>query len=130
VYVTSKSQIVVICKDHGPFLITPNKHLSGGGCKLCGYLSVGEAQAKSPESFVTEANTIHNNKYEYITKYTRWNSPIEINCPLHGKFTMKASDHLRGCGCPQCDPSYQSRPVTLICDILTANNITYEQKNL
>ena len=35
---TSKNLIKIICKVHGEFMQKPNNHLSGQGCKLCGYL--------------------------------------------------------------------------------------------
>ncbi len=36
VYVSSKEKITIICPEHGEFLQSPQKHLSGQGCPNCG----------------------------------------------------------------------------------------------
>jgi len=35
-YIDSQTKVKIICKKHGPFLQTPNNHLSGSGCLTCG----------------------------------------------------------------------------------------------
>lgn len=35
IYKSSKTKIIVICKTHGEFLITPNNHGNGQGCPRC-----------------------------------------------------------------------------------------------
>lgn len=34
-YINTKSKVVIVCKVHGNFLQSPNKHLSGRICKYC-----------------------------------------------------------------------------------------------
>ena len=34
-YVNTKTKVDIICPEHGVFAITPDKHLSGQGCKKC-----------------------------------------------------------------------------------------------
>lgn len=34
-YINNYTKIEIICKEHGPFLQTPNSHLSGNGCSKC-----------------------------------------------------------------------------------------------
>ena len=34
-YVGAKTKVVIICKEHGEFLQTPNNHLRGKGCPQC-----------------------------------------------------------------------------------------------
>ena len=34
-YKRSSENVIIICKDHGPFLQTPNSHLMGSGCSIC-----------------------------------------------------------------------------------------------
>lgn len=36
-YLRSNRKIKIICKDHGPFYMTPSNHLNGQSCKECGY---------------------------------------------------------------------------------------------
>jgi hypothetical protein len=38
-YCTSKTQIGIVCRKHGEFYQTVNSHLSGRGCRACGYES-------------------------------------------------------------------------------------------
>jgi len=35
VYVRSKEPVIIICRKHGEFLMSPNGHLQGFGCKKC-----------------------------------------------------------------------------------------------
>jgi len=37
VYVSSKIDVIIICKKHGEFLQRPPNHLNGAGCHKCGY---------------------------------------------------------------------------------------------
>lgn len=39
-YVNSNTKVRIICTQHGEFLQKPNDHLSGKGCKWCGYDSI------------------------------------------------------------------------------------------
>ena len=58
---------------------------------------------KSREEFIKEANNLHNNKYDYSNvDYTNSKTKVCIICPVHGKFFMTPSDHLRSHGCPSC----------------------------
>lgn len=55
------------------------------------------------ESFIENANELHNNKYDYsLMSYKGINGEIEIICPTHGTFKLIARNHLLGTGCPKC----------------------------
>ncbi len=55
------------------------------------------------ESFIEKASLLHNNKYNYEdTGYIKTATMINIVCPLHGAFKIRASNHLAGVGCKQC----------------------------
>jgi very-short-patch-repair endonuclease/ribosomal protein L36 len=34
-YIKSNQNVIIICKEHGKFLQTPESHLSGAGCNIC-----------------------------------------------------------------------------------------------
>jgi len=54
------------------------------------------------ENYINRANKTHNNKYDYsLLEYTGMDNEITIICPIHGKFTQFANNHLR-CGCYKC----------------------------
>ena len=37
-YVNAKTKVRIICPEHGEFLITPDSHLQGRGCPICGQI--------------------------------------------------------------------------------------------
>lgn len=103
-YVNRNQKVLIICDTHGEFEQNPSNHLRGTGCPHCG--KVKRVQSKSStlttEKFISRANEVHNNKYEYSkTKYiTAW-SKVTVSCPDHGEFQTNYL-HLKGIGCPQC----------------------------
>lgn len=38
IYVNAHTKVIIVCKEHGEFTQTPNKHLSGRGCHQCGII--------------------------------------------------------------------------------------------
>lgn len=58
---------------------------------------------KTTEQFVTEAITVHGDKYDYSkVVYTGTNIKAVILCPIHGEFEQVASAHIKGYGCKAC----------------------------
>ena len=95
--------VIIICPEHGEFLQTPHDHLSGNGCPKCAKQRRAEKRRKSNEDFISKANEIHNNKYNYSkTDYKGAQIPVEVICPKHGSFKIRPNNHLRGQGCPLC----------------------------
>ena len=55
------------------------------------------------EEFIKRARERHGNKYDYSkAEYINADSKVCIICPKHGEFWQRVSDHIRGCGCPEC----------------------------
>ena len=55
------------------------------------------------ENFITRANEIHNNKYDYSkVEYINNRTKTCIICPEHGEFWQTPEVHLRGCVCLVC----------------------------
>jgi flagellar hook protein FlgE len=63
--------------------------------------------------FITRANKIHNNKFDYsLVNYINNNTKVIIICPIHGKFTQKPLTHTnQACGCPLCAPERMKQTV-------------------
>lgn len=64
------------------------------------------------EEFITKANIIHSNKYEYgECIYVNTSTYLTITCKLHGNFSQRADHHLQKSGCQQCksEKLYESR---------------------
>lgn len=104
IYINALSKIIINCPSHGEYLQTPNSHLSGRGCPICGIESrVKNFQTKKFSSFLEEANIIHEYKYEYFDDlYINSFSKIKIKCHKHGLFLQRPNSHLTGVGCPSC----------------------------
>lgn len=55
------------------------------------------------EQFILKANKKHNGFYVYDrVEYISCFGMVEVECPLHGYFNIKASSHLVGRTCPLC----------------------------
>jgi hypothetical protein len=96
-YINASSPVKMICPIHGIFEQAPVSHLRGRGCPSCA------GKNKTTEQFISEADIIHNNKYDYSkTNYINATTPIIITCPIHGDFKQKPSSHLLRYGCIVC----------------------------
>jgi very-short-patch-repair endonuclease len=102
-YINAKNKVIIICKKHGEILQTPNVHLNGGGCTLCGIEKNTEGRKFTNKVFIEKANNIHNNNYDYSkTNYVISYKKVIIICKKHGEFFQVATSHLKGIGCNKC----------------------------
>lgn len=122
-YVRSDQKLRMICSIHGEFLQTPNSHLGGSGCNLCGFERSAKAGTKSHETFVIQAMSVHDGKYSYPETYIKDNIKITIECPKHGPFKQVPSGHLQGRGCSRCLESKGEREVN---KLLKKFDLTFE----
>lgn len=106
-YVDAWTPITIICKKHGPFTMSAHNHLRGQGCPLCGNERKGAYRKVSLEDFIRRAKEKHGDKYDYslVDLKNTW-SKVDIICPIHGVFSQKANDHLRGIGCSECGKKF------------------------
>ncbi len=101
-YVNESTKMQIMCPIHGVFHQAPKNHYYNG-CKLCGIESRVQQRRKTLDTFISESNIIHNNKFDYSkTKYTNNHTKVIIICPIHGEFTQKPNDHTFGYGCDKC----------------------------
>ncbi len=97
-YINNRTKVCIICQEHGEFWQTPQGHLSGKGCPIC-----GGSKKVTNEDFIKKAIQIHGNKYDYSrTKYVNANTPIIISCYVHGAFKQLPNVHLQSNGCYKC----------------------------
>ena len=55
------------------------------------------------EEFILKAKKVHGDKYDYSqVNYVKTTIPVTIICPIHGPFTQRPVNHLRGKGCKYC----------------------------
>ena len=101
-YINNKTDVCIICPEHGEFWQRPSNHLNGRGCPKCGIINNVNA-LKSTECFIEQSNVVHGNRYKYHnTEYKNNYTKICITCPIHGDFWQMPYVHLRGSGCPKC----------------------------
>ena len=100
-YKRNNEPVCIICKKHGEFWQKPCQHLSGEGCKICGYEN--RRRGGNVEKFLEKARKVHGDKYSYDKmNFINSNNKIEIVCTKHGSFWQMPTKHIQGQGCPQC----------------------------
>lgn len=114
VYVNSRTKVMIICPQHGPFEQLPSSHLQGNGCPKCARIwsdvhkqnlrvSSRRSRGMTTEEWIERARQIHGDKYDYSqTVYVNQRTNVKIICPVHGLFEQKADSHIRGNGCRLC----------------------------
>lgn len=99
--INNTSMLEIICPVHGKFNQKASHHLSGHGCRKC-----AGTFPKTTEEFITEANLIHENKYNYsLVNYLQSKNSVPIICKTHGTFYQTPDKHLQGQGCYKCNLS-------------------------
>ena len=102
-YILSREKVIIICKNHGEFLQTPNIHLNGSGCDKCGKLACFKYNTSNTEEFIKKSKLIHKNKFDYSkVNYIKSNKNIIIICKEHTEFLQTPNHHLNGSGCYEC----------------------------
>lgn len=106
VYLGNKKSITIICRIHGPWQSTPNRHNAKnkkGGCPKCHPNAL-----VSINDFIYKCNKIFNFKYDYSkTILINLRQKIIIICPIHKEFEQKALSHLQGHGCKKCNKAFE-----------------------
>lgn len=102
-YKNNSTKVWLICPIHGKFKIRPGNHLTGQGCKTCGYERNGDGSRLTLEEFLARSVEAHGNKYDYSkVEYSTVDNQVTIICPVHGEFQQIAKHHMNGIGCKRC----------------------------
>ena len=65
-YKNYETKVIVICKIHGEFLVSPHHHIgSKTTCQKCGHIRTASSHLYSLEQFLEKAKEIHGNRYSY-----------------------------------------------------------------
>jgi hypothetical protein len=110
-YSIVSTKVKLICKHHGIFMQTPNSHLRGVGCRLCGLVDMVSKTSSTTVAFIEKSKRVHGDKYNYsLVDYLNVSTKVKIVCKDHGEFLQTPNSHLRGKGCPGCfDGGYSKR---------------------
>ena len=132
-YKGNKINVWIICPNHDElykFPQTPNAHLSGEGCFLCGVKIAHEKQKLTLEEFIEKSNKIHGvGKYDYSkVNYINNKTLVTIICHNHKKpyeFPQTPNAHLDGHGCNLCNKSQGENKIE---HFLMNNNIEFKKE--
>jgi len=103
VYITQYDQVVVVCREHGPFPVLPLNLWAGSGCPDCGRRDAGIARRVTQSEYLLRAVAVHGDRYDHrLLHYGRMHDPITVVCPVHGPFAPTAANYMAGRGCPSC----------------------------
>lgn len=98
VYKTARYLMTVTCPIHGDWQTTPDNHLRGTGCPKC-----SPSYELTLKTFKEKALKVHKGRYSYDQSvYTKAHHKLMIKCSVHGVFSQRASEHLKGKGCKKC----------------------------
>ncbi len=97
-YVNNRTQIIIICKEHGEFKQGSDRHMHGSNCPEC------NRQNKIKAFDEKKARKIHGDKYDYSkVEYKGFKDKVIIICPDHGEFQITPHSHIQGKqGCYAC----------------------------
>jgi hypothetical protein len=115
-YISAKTKVRITCDIHGTFDQTPDNHLQGQGCPLCGKDKRSTSQRSTTEDFIEKAKAKHGDIYDYsLVEYINVKSKVKIICNIHGTFEQTPDKHLQGASCQICarENSNESRRGTL-----------------
>lgn len=97
---TLSRKVTIICKIHGEYIQSAQKHLSGQNCPIC-----SPAWTRyDTETFISKSTEKHGDTYDYSKSvYIDARTKIEIICKKHGSFWQIPRTHfLNGYGCKKC----------------------------
>lgn len=102
-YINNRTNVTIICSEHGEFEQIPTHHLRGEGCPKCKYKKLSQCQLFSINEIIDRFKKTHKDKYDYSKViYKGIESKVCIICPEHGEFWQSPWTHIKGCGCPKC----------------------------
>lgn len=111
-YLGCLQKVKIICKVHNRvFEQTPNDHLNGRGCKLCGIANTKSKQTSSPDAFLKRAQALHGDKIIYnLAEYVNTKTKISMYCK-DGEhyFEQSPEKHLASMPCPICSKIHGGR---------------------
>lgn len=119
-YINSFKKVLIICPEHGEFLISPCKLLDkkSHGCQKCADKIRINKRTGSIEEFIENAKKVHEERYDYSSvNYKLSSINVDIECKEHGIFKMTPNNHIsKKQGCPKCSMYGVSKQEKEVCD--------------
>jgi hypothetical protein len=125
-FTTLETPIKIICREHGEFFQSPEKHLLGRGCQKCGARHAASQRKDTTESFTAKACKIHEDRYNYSeVDFLYSDEKVKIICKEHGAFWQTPNSHLGGQGCNKCS-HHVSKPEIELCKFISGLGLKLE----
>lgn len=112
VYVSTIQKIIITCKIHGDFELSPKTHKEGRGCSLCSRNALSEKFKSSKEEFIRKAILRHHDEednqlfdYDEVV-YVNSETPVIITCNNGHRFEQTPLNHLKA-GCSECSGKFK-----------------------
>lgn len=106
-FIKTSNKVIIICRDHGEFKMTPRNHIIGQGCPKCGIKSRTYKRRSKITDVINSFKNFHGNRYDYSEViYKNNNTKVKIICKKHGVFDQTPTAHKIGQGCPKCAKEY------------------------
>jgi very-short-patch-repair endonuclease len=103
-YKYSQIKVIIICRKHGSFSITPNDFLSLKGCSKC-----SKHYSPSTNEFLEMIPLWYKQKYDLTgVKYKKMHAYVKVRCKVkgHGVWKVTPANILsKHSGCPKCKNS-------------------------
>jgi very-short-patch-repair endonuclease len=102
-FTNMENKMNIICRKHGVFSQSPEKHSTGRGCPKCKWYILREAFTPTWVEVVNTFRKIHGDRYDYPEQeYINSRGKIRVICKEHGEFITNADKHSSGSGCREC----------------------------
>ena len=121
-YKRDNQKVIIVCRAHGDFLITPNNFLKGKGCSKCAHERIANLKTSSTKKFLLEVKVRGLNKPQYDFskfEYKHSRKKVIIVCRAHGDFLITPNNFLNGKGCAKCSKTPHDRSKATFVYVLT-----------
>jgi very-short-patch-repair endonuclease len=101
----NKEKVCIICPIHGEFWQSPNRHMRGDGCPLC-----GGSKKLTQNEFIDRISKIYEGKYDFSESlYVNTDTKVKCFCYKHGEFWQTPHHLLKGIACEKCGRERMSK---------------------
>ena len=132
-YVNENTEVILVCPIHGKFTVKPSQHLNKNLLVACPYcknrINIEKVFKELKEKYDDDLHTVVS---YYMDKEKNFKYYININCKIHGDFTIRL-DHLlerKGGICKKCDMFFKTKTRKLANEAikLETSNITMNDR--
>jgi len=131
-YVNNKIPVIIICPKHGEFIIRPDSHLHGQGCKKCGIDKRSILSVISIDVTLKRLYNIHKHSFIYCVdgNNIKREDSITAKCSIcNFIFSRKLDTFLiKSVGCPSCNGCIDHNTDTFKIKAISIHKMLYDYK--